>query len=399
VNLSEVRQSLNVRVPSLNRQTRVLGRSHSIADLRREASRALPRAIFDYLEGGADEEVTLRANNEAYRSWRFQPVTLVDVSKIDLASEIFGVKLPFPVLLAPTGYTRLFHPRGELEVAVAVQKLGIPYVVSTVATTAVEKVASVLAPPPWLQLYLLKDRELSWALLQRAWDSGVRVLEFSTDTAVSGRRNRDIGHGLTIPPRVGLVEVADIARRPRYWTGMLGSPGLEFANIRGRESGQSIREITAQFDSGLTWQSLGEVRERWPGKILLKGPIGPNDARHALECGVDGIHLSNHGGRQLDRCEPPVDAITSVRQAIGVDVPLIVDSGVRHGMDIAVALALGADAVAVGRPYLYGLSAAGASGVIHALNLLREELERTIQLIGVTSVRELRERAGEVLHK
>ena len=394
---SEVRKILRVRTPARTRIARVLARSHTIEDLRREAMRTLPRAVFDYLEGGADEETTLAANIDAYRRWRFLPRALVDVSSADLRSSLFGVEVPIPLVLAPTGYSRLFDPEGEAAVARAAAAAGVPYVVSTVATTSIEEVARHTSAKPWLQLYLLKERSLSWDLLDRAQQRGITVLEFSTDTAVSGRRTRDIRHGLTIPPSIGVADLADIGRRPRYWTSMVRAPALEFANVRaGSGSGQSIRDIGSQFDAALTWKDLAEVRERWSGTLLIKGPIGPLDARRAVEMGVDGLHLSNHGGRQLDRCETPLNLVASVRAAVGVTT-ILVDSGVRHGMDIAIALALGADAVAVGRAYLYGLAAAGEQGVAHSLTLLKDELQRALQLIGVTDIDDLRNHASEVL--
>ncbi len=392
---AEAWETVRLRPPKINRTERVLGRTHSMADLQRECRRALPAPVRDYLEGGSDEETTLRANIAAFRRWRFTPNSLVDASAVDLRQTLLGRDIPLPLILSPTGYTRMFHPRGELEVADAANECHLPYVVSTVATTGVEDVAAVMSVKPWLQLYLLRDRTLTWDLLDRAWDSGVRVLEFSVDTAVSGKRTRDLRHGLTIPPSLGVREIAEIATRPRYWTNMLASPAMEFANLRNSE-GASIREITSQFESALTWADLETLRGRWKGHILVKGPLSAADASTALQRGADGIHLSNHGGRQLDRCIPPIDLVEPVRQA-NPETPIIVDSGVRHGMDIAIAVALGADAVGVGRAYLYGLAAAGSAGVVKACGLLAEEYQRTLQLTGMTSTTHLRAAGHEVL--
>lgn len=395
--VSEAWGTVSPQRPQWRHGPRVMNRCHNLKDLRREAKRSLPLPVWDYVEGGADEETTLHANLAAFRRWRFQPRSLVDVSEVDVQGSLLGAVLPFPVVLAPTGYTRMVHPRGELEVADAAESLGLPYVVSTVATTPVEAVAQTMNPPPWLQLYLLRDRALSWALLDRAWDSGVRVLELSVDTAVSGRRSRDLAHGFTIPPHLGLRDLAAIAARPRYWTNMLAAPALEFANLHTSE-GQSIGEITSQFESDLTWSDLDELRQRWRGTLLIKGPLNSSDAAHAVASGVDGIQLSNHGGRQLDRCLPPIDTVRSVREAVP-DTTLIVDSGVRHGMDIAVAIALGADAVGVGRAYLYGLAVNGSSGVRLAIDLLCDEFRRTLQLTGMTSTEDLRKHGMELLSK
>lgn len=392
---AEVAGTIRLRAPRVRRSARVAERVHGIADLRREGRRALPRPVWDYLEGGADEETALTANVESFRRWRFRPRSLVDVGDVDTEVTIFGRRLPCPVMLAPTGYSRLFHPRGELEVARAAQATGVPYAVSTVATTPIVEVAREMDPAPWLQLYLLRDREMSWELLDRAWGCGVRVLEFAIDTAVPGNRVRDLRHGLTIPPRLGIREVAGIAVHSRYWMRMLAAPALEFANLH-RDGGGSIRDIGGQFDSRLTWRSLAELRSRWRGELLIKGSLSPADAARAVELGVDGIHLSNHGGRQLDRAVAPIDAVAAVRRAVP-DCTVIVDSGVRHGMDIAVALALGADAVAVGRAYLYGLAADGARGVATAVTLLHGEFRRTLQLLGVTGTAELRALGPELL--
>lgn len=391
----EVWRTIRPRPMRLRRTDRLHARVHTVADLQREAARALPAPILDYLEGGADEETTLRENVDAFRARRFQPTSLVDVSAVDTSSRLLERTLPVPVLLAPTGYTRMFHRHGELEVVRAANRVDVPYVVSTMSTTSIEDVARGMDVPPWLQLYLLRDRARSWELLDRAWASGVRVLEFSVDTAVSGRRTRDLRHGLTIPPSLGLRAIADIATRPRYWLQMLSSPALEFANLRNAEGG-SIREIGALFETALTWSDVEDLRSRWRGQLLLKGPLSPTDAARAVSSGVDGIHLSNHGGRQLDRCVSPIDALEEVRQSVP-STTVVVDSGVRHGMDIAVAIALGADAVAVGRAYLYGLAADGAAGVGLALAMLHDEFRRTMQLIGVTSTAELRERGRALL--
>lgn len=384
---AEIADTIRLRTPRWRRSERIAGRVHSLADLRLRARRALPTPVWDYLEGGADEEVSLSANVAAFRRHRFQPRSLVDVGEVDTRVTIFERTLPFPLALAPTGYSRMFHHRGELEVAAAAGSLDIPYAVSTVATTSIADVAGALSSPPWLQLYLLRDRGASWELLDRAWHVGVRVLEFAVDTVVSGHRTRDLTHGFTIPPALGAAELLSICARPRYWTRMLTAPTLEFANLT-RPGNGTIQDIGAQFEPALSWRSLAELRARWPGRLLVKGPLCASDATHAVALGVDGIHLSNHGGRQLDRTVPPIDAVESVRQAVP-DTTLIVDSGIRHGMDIAVALALGADAVAIGRAYLYGLAADGARGVELAVTLLRNEFRRTLQLLGVTSASEL----------
>jgi len=351
--------------------------------------------VWDYLEGGADEESTLTANRAAFQQWTFQPRTLIDVEHIDLSTNICGSTAPFPAVLAPTGYTRMFHPDGELAVAAAADAAGLPYAVSTVGTASITDVANVMTLAPWLQLYLCRDRGLSWELLARAWDAGVRTLEFSTDTAVSGHRIRDRKRGFAIPPSLGIREIGEIGLRPRYWTNMVTSAPLTFANLQSAE-GQSIQEITSQFESRLSWSTIAEIKEHWPGVLLLKGPVSPADAVTAANLGINGFHLTNHGGRQLDRCIPAIELVHPIRQALP-STTIIVDGGIRHGMDIAVAIALGADAASFGRPYLYGLAAGGQSGVGLILRLLREEYQRTLQLLGCQSTSYLRTNGSEFL--
>lgn len=400
----EVADTIRVRPFVWDRTQRVLASCHTVNDVRRRAKRVLPKAVFDYLEGGSDEESTLRENLLAFRAWQFQPRSLNDVSQADPSCTLLGKDLALPLVLAPTGYTRMMHPEGESAVARAAASARVPYAISTVATTSIVDVAEAVRPSIhpddpglWLQLYLFRERKLSWDMLERAHAAGIRVLEFSVDTAVSGRRIRDVRNGFTIPPSLSPGALLEMGLHLRYWTSMLRAPALEFANFKG-EGSETIAAITSQFDSSLTWADIQEVRSRWPGSLTIKGPLSPHDARRALDEGIDLVHLSNHGGRQLDRCVPPIDTVRDVRAAIG-DAPLIVDSGVRHGMDIAVAVALGADAVAVGRPYLYGLAVAGEAGVRHVIQLLGEELLRSMQLIGVTSIAELREIGGEILRR
>lgn len=372
-----------------------VARCHTVADLRETARRRLPRSVLDYIEGGADDEITLRANTDELRRWQLQPRVLRDVTHVDLSAELLGRTLPVPFGLAPTGYSLLAHPSGESAAARAAARRGIPYSVSNVATTPITEVAAAAHgvagdAQVWTQLYLCKDRDVSWRYLGRAQDAGSSVLEISVDTPVSGNRVRDVRNGFTIPPSIGVRTLFDIARHPGYWSRMLRGPSFTFANITGTDGAMTIAGMSDLFDPALSWSDIAAVRERWQGHILLKGPIAASDARRAVDAGVDGFHLSNHGGRQLDRCVPPVRALLGVRTAVGDKVPVVVDSGIRHGADAAVAIALGADAVMLGRAYLYGLAVAGEAGVVRAVDILAGELRRTMQLVGVTSVGELR---------
>ncbi len=391
---SEIRQLLRVKSPTLDRTGLHLGACLNIGDVRELARRRLPRAVFDYVDGGADEELTLRANTAAFQAWRLVPKPLRDVSMVSTRSALFGAPLGAPLVLAPTGFTRMMHPQGELAVARAAAAAGVAYALSTVGTTTVEDLAATGHDDLWFQLYVLRDRGLTRSLVERAAASGFRVLEVAVDTAVSGRRERDVRNGLTIPPELSVRTLGDIAAHVSYWRSMLGAPALRFANI-GDVGGVGEDTVTAAnmanlYDPSVDWDDLAEIRSWWRGPMLLKGLVTPDDAKRALALGLEGIHLSNHGGRQLDRTVPTAEMIGPLRQALGADVVIVVDSGIRHGADIAVALALGADAAAIGRPYLYGLAAGGERGVSRVLAILTEQLQRTMQLLGVLSIDELR---------
>lgn len=365
---------------------------HSIVDLRRAARRRLPRAIFDYLEGGAEQERTLRANLARYGGCRFHPRALTGSPTPDLSLTLFGDRLPMPVGLAPTGYTRLIHREGEIAVARAAGRLGVPYAAATMANTALGEIAAAASGPLWFQLYASSDWAVTEQLVGAAERAGCRALLLSVDTQVAGQRLRDLRHGLTIPPSPSWRTLVGIAIRPRYWQGLLSGPELGFANFEGSAAPASggIAQITRSFEASLGWEHLQRLRQRWQGALLLKGPLGPSDVARAVAEGCDGVYLSNHGGRQLDRTVHPLDLLVAARREVGQQVALLVDSGIRSGADVAVALGLGADLCLVGRPYLYGLAAAGQHGVEQTIKMIRDELERTMHLLGTGGVRELR---------
>ena len=370
-------------------------------DFRAIARRRLPRAVFDYVDGGADEEITLRANREAFARRQMHPRLLRDVSFVPLSGEIFGQPFRKPIGLSPTGYTRMMHPTGEVSACRAAMAAGVPYTLSTVGTTTIEDVAATGHPNLWFQLYITTDRRLSDPLVDRAAAAGYKALEVTIDTAVTGRRARDARNGLNIPPELSLRTIFDIARHPRYWVRMLANPAIEFANLTAltedEMDGVSTTTQGGLFDESLNWSHITELRARWQGPLLLKGPIGPADARRALDVGVDGFHLSNHGGRQLDRCVPSADQIAPLRAGVGPDVPIVVDSGIHTGGDVAVALALGADMAFVGRAYVYAVAAAGERGVAHMLQLLTAELRSVMQLSGISSLQQFRTEGLELL--
>jgi L-lactate dehydrogenase (cytochrome) len=386
---SEIRRLIQMKPVELDGTRRRLSACHDIGDLRVTARRLIPRPVFDYVDGAADEELSMAANSRALRQWRFRPRALANVTAVDTAARVLDRVQPLPLVLAPTGYTRMMHPAGEIGAARSAQRHGLAYTLSTMATTTIEAVAQAAQPDLWFQLYILKDRGLTKELVDRAASAGYRVLVVTVDTTVTGHRTRDERNGLVIPPELTVRTLASIAIRPAYWTRMLRNDAIDFANFAGHGA-LTIRETSTKFSPSIGWDDIAELRERWPGKLVIKGPVSPADASSAVAAGVDGIQLSNHGGRQLDRVVPPVELIAPVRDAVGPDVSVLLDSGVRHGTDIAVALALGADACAIGRAYLYGLMAGGEAGVDKALDILADQFARTLQLLGVRSVSELR---------
>jgi len=417
---SEIRQLIRMKPVELDATRRRLSACHDIADLRAAGRRLTPRPVFDYVEGGADEELSVRANTRAFRRWRFQPRTLVNVSAADTSAAFLGSVAPLPLALAPTGYTRMMHPDGEIAAARAAQRHGLPYTLSTMATTTIETVAEAVSSLPtspdrppgsslptspdrppgqpglWFQLYILRDSGLNKELVDRAAAAGYRVLVVTVDCFVTGHRTRDRRNGLVIPPELTARTLASIAGKPGYWARMLRSPAIEFANFAEHDV-VTIEDTGMLFNPAITWDDIAELRARWPGRLVIKGPLGPADCRRAVAAGADGVQLSNHGGRQLDRAVPPVDMIAAARDAVGPDVAVLVDSGVRHGSDLAVALALGADGCAIGRAYLYGLMAGGEPGVDRALDILAAQFKRTMQLLGVSSAAELRSLGRELL--
>ncbi len=401
MNLQEVLELIQLRRFESDPVQRVLNRCHMPDDFRAVAKRKLPRAVFDYVDGGADEEIALQANRDAFIRRKLRPQLLRDVSVTDLGGELFGHAFEVPLGLAPTGYTRMMHPTGEVSSCAAAMAKGIPYALSTMGTTTIEDVAATGHPNLWFQLYVTSDRRLSDPLIDRAGAAGYQALEITIDTVVTGRRTRDLRNGLTIPPQLSLRTILDIGRHPGYWVSMLRSPAIGFANFTALspaevKSAASTR-ISSLFDQSLNWTDIEGIRQRWSGPLLLKGPIGPADARRALDIGVTGFHLSNHGGRQLDRCAPTIDLLAPLRDAVGPDVPIVIDSGVRHGADIAVSIALGADMAFIGRPYVYAVAAAGQRGVEHVIGMLTDQLRSVMQLSGVTTLAELRRQGPDLL--
>jgi L-lactate dehydrogenase (cytochrome) len=395
---SEIRSLIQLKPVELDATRRRLSACHDVHDLRVAARRLIPRPVFDYVDGGSDEELSMAANIRAFRKWRLQPRAMAAISGVDTTARVLDRELPLPLVLAPTGYTRMMHPDGEIGAARSAQRHGLPYTLSTMSTTTIEAVAEAAQPDLWFQLYIQRDNGMNKELVGRAAAAGYRVLVVTVDTVLTGHRTRDERNGLVIPPALTARTLASIAARPGYWVRMLRSEAITFANFAGSNA-LTIARTGSLFNPTIGWDDIASLRDMWPGKLVLKGPLSPADARRAVSLGADGVQLSNHGGRQLDRAVSPVDLIAPVRDSVGPDVSVLVDSGVRHGSDIAVALALGADACAIGRAYLYGLMVGGEAGVDKALDILAAQFTRTLHLMGVSSVAELRSGGRQLLSK
>lgn len=387
---SEIRPLIGSTPRKGNRLERRLQRAFTIGDLRAQARRRVPRAVFDYTDGAADDELSLRRARAAYASVTFHPHVLRPVAEVDTGTMIAGRPSTMPLVLAPTGFTRMMHHAGERAVAAAAARAGLPYAVSTLGTTPIEDVVAVARRPEdvWFQLYVWRDRARSEEMLSRVRAAGVDVLVVTVDVPVAGRRLRDHRNGLTMPPSLTARTLLQMARYPSWWFNVLTTEPLTFASFDQRA--QSLTEIiNGTFDPSVTAADLDWLRQQWPGRIFVKGVQRVDDAIDLARAGVDGIVLSNHGGRQLDRAEPPLQLLPQVVDALDDSVEVMVDTGVQSGADVAAALALGARAVFAGRAYLYGLMAGGEHGVDRALQILQSEFLRTMQLLGAGSVEDL----------
>ncbi len=384
----EIKPFIKLRRPGIGPEAR-LASAASIWDLRDIARRRTPRAPFDYTDGGADEEITLRRSREAYRRVEFNPTVLQDVSEADLSTTLLGAPSSMPLALAPTGFTRMMQHEGEPAVARAAERAGITYALSTLGTSTPEDVAAA-APGlnRWFQLYLFKDRDFGQDLLTRAHSGGYSAVVLTVDTAIAGARLRDIRNGLTIPPSLTLKTLFDMARHPSWWYNLLTTEPLEFATFHNFDG--TVAELVTQiFDPTLNWSDLDWVRQHWKGPFVVKGIQSVADAQRAVEHGADAIVVSNHGGRQLDRAPTTFGLLPHVVDAVGHEIEVYVDGGIMDGADVVAAVAQGAKAAFAGRAYLYGLMAGGEHGVDRAIEMLSAGIKRTMQLLGVTSVKEL----------
>lgn len=389
---TEIRSLIQPRRPPAPHGVRRLARCYSIDDLRRVARRQLPAAALAYLEGGGEDEYTLRRNRAAFDEVELVPRVLCDVAKVDTTTELFGTTLPAPIVLAPVGAPRLFHHQGELAVARAAGRAGLPYAISTVSTSSIEDVAAAGSGPRWFQLYLWSDRPSARELMRRAAAAGYTTLLVTVDTAVRSKRERELRAGVTLPsPTLSARSVLEGALHPAWWWNFLRSDVITFPNLVTPGAAGNLGG-TDDLGSGLgtlCWDDLAWIRDAWPGPVVLKGIFSADDARRAVDVGVDGVVVSNHGGRQLDHVAATLDALPRIVDAVGDQLTVLLDSGVRRGTDIVTALALGAKAVLIGRAYLYGLAAGGEGGVAHALDILDEELRMAMALTGCTRIDEV----------
>ena len=367
----------------------------SLEDFRRQARRRLPRAVFDFVEGGAGDEVTLRENRSAFERVTFQPRALVDVSRREQSTTVLGTHVTLPVLLAPAGLARLVSREGELAVARAAGRAGTIFVLSTAASCSIEEVAAAASGPLWFQLYLGRDRDVGRSLVERAATAGYAALCLTIDVPVPGRRDRDVRNGVTVPPRITRRNAFDVAHRFSWLRDVLIGPPITFKNLTPYAGGMTGAVALAAYhneqlvNAGATWNELLWLRGFWSGPLVVKGVMTAKDACRAIECGADAVVVSNHGGRQLDGLPASIDVLPEIVDAVQGRAEVLIDGGIRRGTDVVKALALGARACLVGRPYLFALAAAGEEGVLGMLEMLRAEIDCTLALVGCTALGEL----------
>lgn len=370
----------------------VLSSANNISDLRELARKRLPRMVFDYIDGAADDEITLGRNDRRFSDYEILFKTLVDVSSIDLSTTAMGAETNAPVIVTPTAAQRLFHPReGEAAVARAARKAGLIYCLSTLGSTTIEKTAELTDGPKWFQVYVWKDRAIVEQALERARDAGFTGVILTVDVPVAGNRERDHVNAFTIPPKINARTVSQVLARPGYLFDMATTPEIAAANWADMDTGGMgiIQFLNSQFDRTVTWEDARWMKEVWGGPFAIKGICRADDAIRCVDAGADAVWVSNHGGRQLDTAPATIDTLPDIVAAVGNNAEVILDGGVRRGTDIIKAIALGARAVAVGRPYLYGLAAGGEAGVARALDLLISGLERDMALAGAARLTDL----------
>ena len=390
--VGELLELMQFKKPELDARKRRLDAALTIADLRTIAKRRTPKAAFDYTDGAAEGELSLDRARRAFEDVEFHPDILRPAANVDTSCEILGGPSALPFGIAPTGFTRLMQTEGETAGASAAAAAGIPFTLSTLGTTSIEGVkAANPVGRNWFQLYVMKQREISYGLVERAAAAGFDTLQFTVDTPVAGARLRDKRNGFSIPPALTLGTIVNAIPRPWWWWDFLTTPKLEFASLS--TTGGTVGELLkAAMDPTISYDDLDIIRGMWPGKLVVKGVQNVTDAARLVDLGVDGIVLSNHGGRQLDRAPIPFRLLPHVVREVGKDATVMVDTGIMNGADIVASIALGAKFTLIGRAYLYGLMAGGRQGVDRTIAILRSEIERTMALLGVSSLAELEPR-------
>ncbi|MFM5905289.1 MAG: alpha-hydroxy-acid oxidizing protein [Micrococcales bacterium] len=388
-NPKDLAQLMVFKAPTLDAKKRRLDSAHTIYDLREIAKRRTPTAPFDYTDGSADQEISLARARQAFEDIEFQPRVLRNVSTADATIEVLGKRSALPFGIAPTGFTRMMHTEGEYAGSQAAAAAGIPFALSTMGTRSIEEVAAA-APNGrnWFQLYMWKDREKSMALVERAAAAGYDTLLLTVDVPVAGARLRDKRNGMTIPPQLTLGTVLDALPRPEWWINFLTTDPLSFASL-GSWNGTVGELLDQMFDPTVTFEDLKWIRQQWNGQLVVKGIQNVEDAKLAVRAGADAVMLSNHGGRQLDRAPIPFHLLPETVKAIGKDAEVHVDTGIMHGADIVACIAKGATFTLIGRAYLYGLMAGGRAGVDKTIEILGNQVVRTMKLLGVSSLRAL----------
>lgn len=386
---SELLEFMQFKKPSLDFAGNRLQSALTIYDLRRIAKRRTPAAAFDYTDGAAEGELSMARARQAFEDVEFHPGILTDVSTVDTTTKVLGGTSALPFGIAPTGFTRLMQTEGEIAGSGAAGAAGLPFTLSTLGTTSIEDVRRVNPNGRlWFQLYVMRQREISYGLVERAAKAGYDTLFFTVDTPIAGARLRDKRNGFSIPPQLSLKTVANAIPRPWWWYDFLTTPKLEFASLS--STGGTVGELLdAAMDPSINYEDLKEIRELWPGKIVIKGVQNVEDSKKLADLGVDGILLSNHGGRQLDRAPVPFHLLPEVVREVGKDTEVMVDTGIMNGADVVASLALGAKFTLIGRAYLYGLMAGGRRGVDRTIEILSEEVRRTMRLLQVSCVEEL----------
>ncbi|AJE68503.1 quinone-dependent L-lactate dehydrogenase [Corynebacterium glutamicum] len=391
-NPAELLELMKFKKPELNGKKRRLDSALTIYDLRKIAKRRTPAAAFDYTDGAAEAELSITRAREAFENIEFHPDILKPAEHVDTTTQILGGTSSMPFGIAPTGFTRLMQTEGEIAGAGAAGAAGIPFTLSTLGTTSIE---DVKATNPngrnWFQLYVMRDREISYGLVERAAKAGFDTLMFTVDTPIAGYRIRDSRNGFSIPPQLTPSTVLNAIPRPWWWIDFLTTPTLEFASLS--STGGTVGDLlNSAMDPTISYEDLKVIREMWPGKLVVKGVQNVADSVKLLDQGVDGLILSNHGGRQLDRAPVPFHLLPQVRKEVGSEPTIMIDTGIMNGADIVAAVAMGADFTLIGRAYLYGLMAGGREGVDRTIAILRSEITRTMALLGVSSLEELEPR-------